>query len=100
MCNNFFTVAIEESPESPSAEENLLQAFSILRHNPRSLVYHNVCQALALLNMRRASGTECTEINTEDQEVEHIWQALYYLSEGQAITFRHTLLVNIARKLR
>ena len=62
---------------------HLERAFKLLRHQPSSGPYRDVCQSLGLAAL------------SQDP-----WKAAYYFTEGHAVTFRYQALLNITRKLR
>ena len=66
-----------------AAVSQLEQAFHLLRQQPVSASYRDICQSLGVQAM------------TSDP-----WQAAFYFTEGHGVTFRHQALMNTHRKLR
>ena len=71
--------------------EKLEGAFELIRHHPQALQYTNICHCLAWLNL--------TQQPSQGQR-SRSWETAYYLCEGQAVTFRHSAISNMYRKLR
>ena len=66
--------------------DTLLDLFSSLRHSPPTLLYRQLCHCIALILIHNGASDT--------------WKIAYYLTEAQAITFRHKALLTWRSKLR
>lgn len=70
------------------AYSQLLSAFAMLQHHPPLVPYHTVCHSLGML------------LTSDPTVTFDPWEAAFYFTEAQGVTFRHKSLHTVTRKLR
>ena len=84
----------------------LLQTLALVSHEPLVPLYRYACHALALQCVAEARHSEAGRTKTiqhgkrTTMASREMIEAVYYLAEAQATTFRHSAILTITKKLR
>ena len=81
-------------------EKHLVAAFDSIKLDPPAVEYRSICHMLGRLYNNRYEDTSSHCTTKSNGTNEDLLRAAFYYSEAQSVTFRHSAMLNISRKLR